>query len=569
MGYDCTFHLIDEDAIRHSFVPKLLGRVDSETVLDQIIQDSESLWERVRGALNGQDLEEPGEVASPERAASLVCQLAVMFSACSLPHHYERGLAFSLWDRIDLDGAGEFPDSLAFDPEPLFNEVVEKYPALRGQFSRWFTGNGSTGVFVPAQHVAEVLAWLETTIQSFSRGDRRRFKGLVDILRTAATKNLGFWEATDLAVPVMGTVPGDPKLMTADYLRNRKGKGNPRVQRAPVDGDLNAFDWSIANNELISTDQQKWRTSFWDLAKWPPIQVHVVEEFAPYRTRLCDGSWLLFSSASPNEKPRIFRPRLLGSDRSWKTIAPVILDGKECSVSRGGSINRKLIVFRPIESSFGKSQSRTLAPPVMLEGTNWIPCPGLPSVEARQSELRGFVEDPVCGIVKLGDGGELLVWDGDGYEWRRGSFFRRGKFVLTYPMAARKGERPWGSLSFGNDRLFYIADRRLFEARRSMPPIPHVANWTNIMYLFPGPEGSIIIREGDNKDGDASKLYFPNDGSLIHVEPELFDDNEYGFVYWSQESDRFLVHYGKEWLSIKTSVVLAQPRFRADSGVPI
>ncbi len=569
MGYDCTFHVIDEDAIRHRFVPKLLRRVDTNTELDKIIENSESLWERVRGALNGQHPEEPEEDASPELAASLVCQLAVMFSACSLPHHYERGLAFSLWDRLDLDGASEFPDSLAFDPETLFSEVVDEYPTLRGQFSRWFTGNYSTGVYLPAHHVSEVLAWLENTIQSFSKGDRRRFKGLVEILRTAAASNLGFWEATDLAVPMMGTAAGDPKLMTADYLHNLKGKGNSRVERAPIEGDLNAYDWSIANSELISADQGKWRTSCWDLAKWPPVQVHVVEEFSPYRTRLRDGSWLLFSSANANEKPRVFRPRLLGADRSWQAIAPVIIDGKERSVSKGGFIDRKLIVFQPIETSSGTSQSKSLAPPVMLDGTNWILCPGLASVEARPSELRGFFEDPVCGIANLADGCDLLVWDGDGYEWRSGSFWRSGKFIVTFPMAARKGERNWTSLSAGNDRLFYIAGRRLFEARRGQPPIIHAANWANIMYLFPGPQGSIIVREGDNKDGDASKLYFPQDGSFIHIEPELFDDNEYSFVYWSERSNRFLVHYGKEWLSIQTSVVLDQPRFRADSGVAI
>jgi hypothetical protein len=186
MGFDCTFHVIDENAIRNSFVPKLLGRTDDQTTLDRVQKESDSLWQEVRDALKGQHPEESEDEASPEMAASLVCQLAVMFGACSLPHHYERGLAFSLWDRLGLDAAGLFPVRFAHDPEPLFAVVVDEYPALGGQFSRWFTGNYSTGVYIPAEHVSEVLAWLEEKVRSFPKGDRRLFKGLLAILRTAA-----------------------------------------------------------------------------------------------------------------------------------------------------------------------------------------------------------------------------------------------------------------------------------------------------------------------------------------------------------------------------------------------
>ena len=502
-------------------------------------------------------------------AASLICQLAVMFSACSLPHHYERGLAFSLWDRLELEEAGEFPESFAFDPEPLFNEVIEEYPSLRGQFNRWFTGNYSTGVYVPARHVPEVLAWLEGKVQAFAKGERRIFKGLLAILRTAAAQRFGFWEATDLAVPMMGTIPGDPNLMTADYLHNLQGQASPYVQRTPIEGAVDPYDWSIANGSLITADQEKWRTSCWDLTTWPPRQVHVVNEFAPYRTRLRDGRWLCFSSTNAKEKPRVFRPRLLGTDWSWQTLPPVVINGEERSVSAGGFVGDKFIVFRPVDSHGGNSPSNLLAPPVMFDGAKWIPCPGLHPVEGRPSALAGFIEDPVCAVANLADGRDLLVWDGDGYEWRSGKFWQSGKFQLTFPMRARKGERDWTSLPAGVDGLFYLAERRLFEAHRGQPPVAHAPNWKNIMYLFPGPQGSIIVWEGDSKDGDAAKLYFPQEGSFIHIEPELFDDNEYSFVYWSQLSDRFLVQYGKEWLSLPTAVVLNQPRFRAHTGVAI
>lgn len=560
MGFDCTFHVIDENAIRGRFVPKLLQRTDVETELDRVMENPKSLWDQVRNALNGRDPEDPKVEASPESAASMVCQLAVMFSACSLPHHYERGLAFSLWDSLDLEGAGEFPEAFAFDPEPLFKEVVEEYPALHGQFNRIFTGNYSTGIYVPAKHVPEVLAWLEDKVRVFPKSDRRLFKGLLAILRTATAQKLGFWEATDLAVPMMGTVPGDPDLMTAEYLQNLRGQANPHVQSAPVEGEMNAYDWSIAGGSLVTADQQNWRTSCWDLTTWPPRQVHMVKEFAHYRARLGDGRWLFFSSANANEKPRVFRPCLLGIDWSWQTAPPVVIDGKERSVTAGGMVADKLIVFQPYDSHLVKGQTCLLAPPVMLEQSGWIPCPGLRPVEARPSVVARFIEVPICAVTRLTDGTDLLLWDGDGYEWHN------GKFELTFPMAARGGESNWTCVPAGNDGLFYIAGRRLFEAHRGRPPVAHAPNWTNIMYLFPGPQGSIIVKEGDNMDGDVAKLYFPQEGSFIHIEPELFDDNEYGFVYWSQPSERFLVHYGEHWLSLPTRFVLDQPRFRVDTS---
>src|SRR5262245_47688955 len=118
MGYDCTLHLVDEKAIRDEFVPRLLGRTEQETAFDRVVEDAAELWDSVREALDENE---------PDNAASLLCQLALKFSACSLPHQYERGFALCLWDRQEEDIAVDFPGELAFSPEPLFAEVVTEY----------------------------------------------------------------------------------------------------------------------------------------------------------------------------------------------------------------------------------------------------------------------------------------------------------------------------------------------------------------------------------------------------------------------------------------------------------
>src|SRR4051794_34925317 len=131
MGYDCTFHLVDERAIREEFVPKLLGRTDRPTPLDAVRgEDAAALWAAVRQALD-EGIDPEGAELDGEGVASFVCQLALLSSACPPPPHYERGWAFSNWPAEDVGAA--FPARFAHSPEPLFAEVVRQYPRLKGQ----------------------------------------------------------------------------------------------------------------------------------------------------------------------------------------------------------------------------------------------------------------------------------------------------------------------------------------------------------------------------------------------------------------------------------------------------
>src|SRR5262245_16177365 len=213
MGYDCTFHLVHEKAIREEFVPKLLGELTGETRFDQVREDAAELWATVRRALV-EEVNNDGDELDAEDVATLVCQLAVMYSACSLPHHYERGLALSLWPE---DAGDALPSELAESPESLFSAVVAKHPHLKGQFPNWITGNYCTGVFVGAPRVAKVRAWVEKAIAKLDKGRQRDFRGLVAVLKTAEAKGFAYWEATDLAIPMLNQVPGDPNLLTADF----------------------------------------------------------------------------------------------------------------------------------------------------------------------------------------------------------------------------------------------------------------------------------------------------------------------------------------------------------------
>jgi hypothetical protein len=543
MGYDCTFHLVDENAIRNEFVPRLLGRREEPTALDRVDPEAVELWKTVRDALNDADPEEP---------ASLVCQLALRFSACSLPHHYERGFALSLWDGQDDSVRADYPPEFVFSPEELFRDVVQAYPKLAGKFPEWFTGNYSTGVFVPAERVPDVLDWVEETVSEFSKGDRRQFKGLLRIMRTAAEKSLAYWEATDLAVPMTGTVAGDPALMTADYLRNEPGSASAGVEEAAAEASLPIGGTAVIGDWLVTDDTDPFTTKIWSLQSWPPKIVRSWNEFAPYHARSQHGAWLLLSEPNAEARTRNFRPRFYPSLDVGPINLPVILSGSEIEVRSPAFVRHIPVVFRSEPDDVKEGDS--VAPPLWWKDRQWQPMPGLPDAILRKAEGSRYISAPPCGVSTLADGSEVLIWDGNGYE------LRDGTFVRTFDMKSHNAEVQWTSVPWRDDGFFYLSNRCLFEVRRGGQPIRHLPDCSNIMFVRPGPEGGILLREGDNPDGDTAKLYFPDAGNYIHIEPELFDDNDYALVYWNAHIDRFVVSYGDKFLAIPTSKVLSLPR---------
>lgn len=548
MGYDCTLHLIDERAIRDEFVPKLLGRSNKKTPLDRVVQNSSELWTTARRSL---------EVDDPNEAAASVCQLAVMFSACSLPHQYERGFALSLWRDQEKDIAVEYPYEFGFSPEPLFSDIVECYPRLHNHFPTWFIGNYSTGVYIPSNQVPLVLSWIEERIAPMAKGDRRQFKGLLGILRAAADQHLAYWEATDLAVPMANEFPGDPNLMMARYLGNEPGGPARQLEQAQPGAHV-ATLWSrVIDGWLTSTDYRPFETNFWDLSVWPPRLAYRLPEFASALSRSRDGRWLLCSETNPHGETRTFRPRVysdLGKQPDGEH--PAFVDGVHVRTHEVGFVGNRLLVFRdPVHNA---KAGDSLPPPLWFDGTSWNPAPGIPDAIAKPSDTPQLIRRPAVGVAQLHDGGDVVVWNGEGYE------LRGDRFEHTFAMEAQTSSIGWTSVPAGKDGFFYLSDRCLFEVHRHGRPISHAPKWTNIMRVSPGPTGSLILREGNNKDGDVAKLYFPTDGTFVHIEPEMFDDREYSFVHWSPSSDRFIVLCGR-FLAVPTSAILSLPRFRAST----
>src|SRR4051812_37707363 len=104
MGFDCTLHVVDEDAIRDRFVPCLLNQSVEDCPFESR-DDAEELWAQLRESIA--QLEQGAE--SPCRTANLISQLAITYAAAELPYHYERGFCLSIWDDQEEAVTGTFP----------------------------------------------------------------------------------------------------------------------------------------------------------------------------------------------------------------------------------------------------------------------------------------------------------------------------------------------------------------------------------------------------------------------------------------------------------------------------
>ncbi|MFD6161883.1 hypothetical protein ACFWF7_14940 [Nocardia sp. NPDC060256] len=557
MGYDCTLHLVDEDAIREQFVPRLLGRTTEPTALDRVHPGAADLWRQVRELL----LSEDGRAA-----AEAVSVAAVMFSASMLPYRYERGLALSL----AFEAGRVFPDAVfapkaAYRPDGLFAEIVAAHPQLSGRFpSGWFSGNYSTGLYVPAEHVAEVLAWVEEQLVPLPKGEQRTYRGIVATLRAAVDRKLGYWEATDLAVPAAGEFPGDPELMWAQYLGN-DGTPSAAVETAPPSPIASVLD-DIVDGFLLSHSAGKTpRVELWDLDTWPPRLSLQRNEFWVAAARSPTGEWLAQSTADTRARPRVFGPILVAD----ATDAPRALPAKgpgdadlyahECYF-----LGTRPVVLLDVKTHLLRYGGLNIGDPLpgplwLTESGAWERIPGIPDAAVVHSVL-GDAARPMTGTARLADGSTVLIWDGNGYELDPAGT----ACVRTFEMDAHRSFVDFTSVPTGPDGFFYLSDRALYEIHRGGTPVRHIEAWTNVMAVRPGPNGSLLLKFGGNDEGDIGVLYFPQNGTYIPLPPEMFDNrSSYSALYWSQSADRIVVA-GGGFVAAPVKVVLAQPR----SAVP-
>lgn len=534
MGYDCTLHVVDEKMIREQFVPRLLGRPSVRSPFDET-RDAAELWTNVRAALTQM---ERGEEA-PETVASFICQFAIAYCAAELPYHYERGFCLSLWPEQAEAVAANVPENFLGDPEPLFADVVAEHPALKGRFPAAIESNYCPGFFVPAEKVPGLLAWVEQRVGSFSKPDRSLFRGLILVLKQAAQRGLAYWEGTDLPVPGMVTIMPPAEQRRAD-LEEIQSPGGIYLKYVGHADPIIVF----AHSTGFPTDC---RTAFADLNTWPP-RFAITDEYALSSARSRKGRWVTASMTT--DRPYLYRVRI--SDRpSGQKIQLLPPDERENGIQWADFLGEQVIA---VLSSKVVYPAKTLLPAYPL----WEQDKCLVPVEGLQPSHEQF---PTFGVIHLNDGGEVLIWDGDGYE------LHNGRFEHAFGLKAKWSVHDRSPMTaFGPDGFFFLSNRELYSVCRGQSPVRHLPNLNNIMSISAGPTGAVLLREGNNELGDLGKLYFPEEGVFLRVEPDLFEDedpDEIRSIHWAGSCGRLVAATRSRLWAVPVDSVLRLPRLQA------
>jgi hypothetical protein len=545
MGYDCTLHAVDEKQISQAFEKLLVAGEAEDESADE--NEDRELWDQILTSL----AEEP-----PSESASLVCQMALVIASKSQPYHYQRGFALCLWPEQPDGLDARMPEELTDSPEILFGRLLEKYPQLRGKFPRKFSGNWSTGVFISSQKVPEALRWVENRAGEFAEGDRRLFRGLELVLQHCARHKLAYWEGTDLPVPMAEISPEGAKERRAS-----------RAFRWPDTGYLPlASHGSLFICKYYLGPDAKARTALADFSVWPP-SIQWLPEFATCASFSPAGK--LATIASEPDK-YFYTVRLRSCAKPEAELQELTVPNPELVGENGfgwcGFLGEQVMATLHFEKR--KTPKRY---PLFQRGTLLEEDKTFRPARDRHKDppwwssffRTGYVGDCEsirAGVARTGSGAEVFIWGEHGHEPSNNGF--RQTFNLG-PDPARA--RDWTSVAAGADGFFYV-NSSLYEIHRGAAPIPHLPELTNIMEIRSGPDGSLLLLEGDNKAGDWGKLYWPQARQIVRLKPDLLRDIEPDSLrefHWLEGKRMLLAFTSEEVWPVPWEEIEKLPRSKA------
>jgi hypothetical protein len=303
-------------------------------------------------------------------------------------------------------------------------------------------------------------------------------------------------------------------------------------------------------------------TAFIDLDAWPPSAVVNRSEYAVAFDVLPDGRLVVCSMpAQPgidyDDRKIDYAVRIHPAD--WPTNPAA--GPAEVYPNPGGLTSVTVWAIADRVVAFGQliQAHHPVHTAFLLKGRRFVPAPGLPPVSAF-GRLDAQVH--ANGKVVLGTGETIFIWDGDGYEWSGKTFERRWELGAKGVDLVGQLGVPWG-----RDGFFYLSDRRPMYARRGKRPVRVLPDAENIMALSPGPEDSVILRNGRNAKSYVAQVWFPADGTYIPLRRGHFGYDP-GELHWSATTRH--IHFGPLRATVPDSSVLALKRVKPrDAGYQV
>jgi hypothetical protein len=246
-------------------------------------------------------------------------------------------------------------------------------------------------------------------------------------------------------------------------------------------------------------------TGFVDLTQWPPAPVANYAEYAISFDVLPDGR-VVVCSMLPGPKIE-YSVRIHPAD--WP-MNPTSGPFEEHPLPGGltlaevYAVSGRVVAF---DTLLEKRNPAATHCAYLLDRGGFIPAPGLKPVTSFGADSYGHQIHP-NGKVTLASGEEILVWDGDGYEWTGTRFERRWELG-----AAGRVAHGWTSVAWGADGFFYLSERGVMYARRGHAPVGVLPDAGVPFFLSPGPADSVIVCLVRDRKRHVARVWFPAEGT--------------------------------------------------------
>jgi hypothetical protein len=513
MGFDCTLHVIDEQSIVR-FVDRFLGRSTEKAPFDKKFKQGQKLLEEVRQKI----------ASSPEEGARHLLQLCLMWCSAETPHVPSRNFALSYWfDKTEVEPV---PMSLLETSlEGRLSEIVAAFPVLKGKLHLGFDGNYSVGYFVAPSKISELQSFIAKCSEDLPIDQRKALEPLSHILRVAEKKKMAYWEATDLQVTLANdSWLKEPKVKTKLSVRN--------LMPLPIGStsDLRAID----GETLVISRAHPDYTSIINCAAKPPT-VRTIPDFFLSDAFIDKGKLVGVARYQHKNPYRVYELPLQGSETPLCTLTT------------------------PFDlSAIGRAGDETiLVPGPPKEPARWMKGDQLEAIQelplGTDYYLKGFELEP------FGDGSFLLGWCKKGYRLTG----RKIEPLLDH-FEPEHSKASSGRISEKIGEVITLSNRRVAQIHVKGEVSFLAAGIPNIMQMAKGPEGTLLLLQGDNDEDDAFKVLWPNQ-EVTQIKPKDVGVRDLYGIVWSPTQKAVLVFSGASLLAIDWSTIALQKRVTLQS----
>ncbi len=303
------------------------------------------------------------------------------------------------------------------------------------------------------------------------------------------------------------------------------------------------------------------RAAYVDLATWPP-RIIERDEYTLDAARGADATWLAYVKRDSAWTLRWYRDDDATPFRDEPEPVPQRDFGQFTHKLDATSASIEAAHRQRIESVHVCGGDAIVVPrhvglgerrhPYVHRDGAWYEAVALPAFTKSVDDLR----DRCCtAALRLGDGTDVLVWDGHVFAYDGTTFAHRFEQRLALAWF-----RDYAPVAFGRDRLFVCSDHKLVELgpdgmRTHLPGVKASS-------VMRGPGHTLLVTTSTEP-----LLFSPGDDSVASIDPDLL--GRHGDVIGAS-GDGVVVHDTRErWLSLISAADLAAlPRRRA-SEVPV